>query len=201
MCEPYHSIVQYPDDFDDTGLPFEGQMDKESRLKAALGSAMGWARKFGKWFHFSRWGAGHSSAIALGGRASLYLPPDTRYEGNWWDRTFHIDGVSYTPNSEEAKRQAEKYHQISVFRDIRSFRLFLETSLNITDRFHLYLDPLRGIFTPQAMDHAMDLIRMINGKNYRLISNRPSTVKAILGVTRARSNFQTHFADDEKLWM
>jgi hypothetical protein len=51
MCEPAHSVVQYPQDYDDTDLPFGGTMDKQSRLSAALGKAVSWGRKIGKWFH------------------------------------------------------------------------------------------------------------------------------------------------------
>lgn len=192
MCEPYHSIVQYPDDFDDSGLAFEGLMDKESRLKAALGKAMDWGKKIKKWFHFSKLGAGHSVAIDLRGLRSLYLPISTKYEGNWWDRTFHLDGFSRAYDKEEALEVAKQYHNNVVFRDIRTFRRFLEASLIVTTRPHLYIPPLLSVFSNR------NKVNLAYGMIKR--GNKESAIRTIMGLTRDRRNFLPHFSDDEGLW-
>jgi len=75
MCEPAHSIVQYPTDFDDHNLP-GGQMDSESRLKLALGKFWNTGKRIKNWFHYSKLGAGHHS-IFENGRKTLYLPKPT----------------------------------------------------------------------------------------------------------------------------
>lgn len=71
MCEPMHSITQYPDQ-DDDGNP------TGSRVEAMLGRpnvVVKFFKKLGSFFHLSRMGAGHSESVgqAIGG-SSRYLP-------------------------------------------------------------------------------------------------------------------------------
>ena len=85
MCEPAHSIIQYPtrnprddDSFGGGNSAMPIPMDR--RLQAGLGpQIMEIGRKIGEWFHFSKIGNGHTEAIQLSGRASLLLPAHTKY--------------------------------------------------------------------------------------------------------------------------
>lgn len=217
MCEPAHSVVQYPHDFDDTDLPFGGQMDKESRLKSALGKACGWTKKIGKWFHLSRFGAGHSKATLVDGRQSLYLPKATLYEGYWWDRKFSLDGLPDWKAKEDplALKAAQQYHNDSVMGNMSLFRRFLETSMRKTSHplgASTYVHTLiNSVLTTEGGNKLLARFRRVfGGKSFRFETvmgpyanevdiNR--SIKLVMGFTRQRRLFLPHFSDDNSLWV
>lgn len=213
MCEPCHSVVQYPRDYDDSDLPFGGNMDKESRLKAALGKAFGWTKKIGKWFHFSRFGSGHSGATMERGRQSLYLPTPTLYEGEWWHRQFKLDGWGARAD-ELALAAAEEYHQASVMGNMSLFRRFLETSMLKSKHGRgaaAYVEVLlEHVFTAEGANKLLEKFRRVFGKSATpayVLSRRAHEqevergIKVVMGFTRKRGLFLPHFADDDKLWV
>lgn len=63
MCEPAHSIVQFPDphefDDDDYASPQAGQTSLAMKLRGVLK----FTTKIGKWLNFSRLGSGHGGAL------------------------------------------------------------------------------------------------------------------------------------------
>jgi len=214
MCEPYHSVVQYPDDFNDDDLPFGGQMDKESRLKSALGKAFDWSRKIGKWFHLSKFGAGHSKASGEVSRSSIYLPRPTLYEGMWWDRKFVLDGYGYYITDQEALKAAECYHKSSVMGNMKMFRRFLETSMvkTIHPRGpYAYVEKLiENVWTAEGVNKLLEKFRRVFGRNAhpnRIMGYRGTqqpkekAIKIVMGFTRKRGLFLPHFADDNSLWL
>lgn len=213
MCEPYHSVVQYPDDFNDDDLPFGGQIDKETRLKAALGPAFGWTKKIGKWFHFSRFGAGHSKATMEAGRSTLYLPKPTLYEGEWWHRTFKFDGWGNRADT-VALGAAEAYHNASVMGNMSLFRRFLETSMVKTNHprgAFAYVEVLLDhVLTSEGVNKLLVRFRRVFGPNVRPVQvmnlrshekEKEKAIKIVMGFTRKRELFLPHFADDDKLWV
>jgi len=212
MCEPYHSIVQYPDDYDDSDLPFGGNMDKESRLKAALGKTFEWARKFGKWFHLSKFGAGHSGATRENYHNTLYLPTPTLWEGRWWDRTFHLDSWGRTHGeSMQQKSAAHAYHEASALGNMSLFRRFLETSMKKTNHPHgpwAYTERLvEDMLTTEGKNAFTSKFNSVFGRKfyghsiYKLAQQNPDKIiKLTLGFTRKRNLLLPHFADDDKLW-
>lgn len=219
MCEPAHSIVQYPinDDYGgDDNLPFGGQMDRETRLKAALGKAMDWGKKVLRWFHFSKLGSGHAGAGPVHGRQIFYLPNETRYEGKWWERRVDPDGSYYghPMDKEEALHAADLYCRDVVLGSMSKFRRFLETSIKkssgwgyrYAEQFLEYvltsagrdavLAKFRNIF---GVREACSVTRLFNGSE-----GNPAKQKAIdclMGFTRKRNLFVPLWADEPSLWV
>lgn len=213
MCEPYHSVVQYPSDFDDSDLPFGGNMDKKARLQSALGKAFSWTKKIGNWFHFSRFGAGHSGATMETARSSLYLPTPLLYEGEWWHRQFKFDGwcKKVDPLALEA---AEKYHKTSVLGNMSLFRRFLETSMVKTNHPQgaaVYVETmLEYVFTAEGANKLLEKFRRVFGRSatFNHVMNQRSHeravekgIKIVMGFSRKRELFLPHFADDDSLWV
>ena len=214
MCEPYHSVVQYPSDFDDSNLPFGGNMDKRARLQSALGKAFSWTKKIGKWFHLSRFGAGHSGATRESGRASLYLPRATLYEGQWWHRQFKLDGWYGRGLDPLALEAAEKYHKSSVMGNMSLFRRFLETSMVKTNHPQgaaVYVETMLDyVFTKEGANKLLEKFRRVFGKNVtfaRVMNQRSHEqevekgIKIVMGFSRKRKLFLPHFSDDDSLWV
>ncbi|KKM77601.1 hypothetical protein LCGC14_1368410 [marine sediment metagenome] len=213
MCEPYHSVVQYSKDFDDTNLPFGDNIDKETRLKAALGKAFGWTKRVGRWFHLSRFGAGHSGASMETAHASRYLPFPTLYEGQWWHRKFVLDSWGAKADA-DALAAAEKYHHVSVLGSMSLFRRFLETSMVKTNHLYgasVYVETMIDhVFTKEGSNKLLEKFRRVFGKSAvpAHVMNRQSSVqeiekgiKIVMGFTRRRELFLPHFADDDSLWV
>ncbi|MEA1999806.1 MAG: hypothetical protein U9N61_10875 [Euryarchaeota archaeon] len=217
MCEPCHSIVQYPTDFDDTDLPGGDSTDKESRLKAALGKGFGWAKRLDKWFHLSKFGAGHhKNTGSLTYRSNLYLPAPTLWEGDWWDREFRLDGYGFREGEllKEKAKAAELYHDRSVMGNMSLFRRFLETSMVKSNHLvgpYIYVEKLlEYVLTPVGGNKVLEKFRRVFGRSAtpaRVLSRRADKrevekgIKVIMGFTRKRELFLPHFADDDKLWV
>ncbi len=212
MCEPAHSIIQYPNHDDDDNIPFGGQMSMDQRLKATLGqkvAALG--KRIKNWFHFSKMGSGHTDSIQLSGRASLILPEHTRYEGLWWDRKFILDDIRYNGASVDAETAfdcAKLYHENVVMQNMSSFRRFLEASIRKSTYPNLYINRfVEGVLNPLGRDKFMNKLRRVFGKGththtvFSIYSeNFEPGIKVLMGFTRKRELYLPHWADDQKLW-
>ena len=210
MCEPAHSIVQYPERPSDDDERFGGNVPMDSLLKSGLGKAMSWGKKIGSWFHFSKLGSGHSEAIELSGQALLILPEHTRYEGLWWERRFIIDGPYHGQpcDRDEALEVAEMYHQRSVMQNMSSFRRFFEQSVFRSDRSYGYVRHLlEDVMNADGRDAVTQRLRRVFGRSMSLrrlfgykSDKKERATKVIMGFTRQRNLFLPHWADDSQLW-
>jgi len=222
MCEPAHSIIQYPDSNDDEDDQSKPQPPMQDRLKMGLGErifALG--RRIGNWFHFSKMGNGHSEAIAMTGRAHqmVILPTHTKYEGLWWRREFQIDGHyhGYRHEMPTAHASAKEYHEDLVYSNIKTFRRFLEDSMKKSERPYVYAELLlESVFTSQGRDMVLAKFGRVFGgtagaslsEGYRLLtdglnkygSNVDKSIAMIMGFTRRRELYRSEWADDSKLW-
>lgn len=204
MCEPYHSIVQFPDQDDDGG-------QTETRLQFGLGKLYDIGKKISSWFHFSRMGMGHSESITdvMGrdplsiGRSQLQLPPMTRYEAAWWKREVHRDGTyrGHEFDANFALEAAEAYAKKVSIGDLRMLRRFLETTLQKTDRISMYVQSFFEMLNPTGRDLlAKDLNDMfgttrwgaynLGGKagrfNNATSEERASLIRLVMGYTRRK---------------
>lgn len=199
MCEPAHSIVQYPENFSDVDLPFEDTLDKEIRLKAGLGPAFKWCNKVDGYYHFSRFGAGHSLAIPIPVNNYRYLPIPTYYEGIWWEKRVVFDDGS--PNG--SMPAAVKYHNLSVMGNISLLRRFLETSISKSRYAYLYAEVLiDAVFSRKGRDAIHAKVKKVFGNNidiHYLFSDRGhiknKAMKIFLGATRHQDFLQPQFGD------
>lgn len=210
MCEPTHSIVQYPMDYDDSNLPFGHHIDQESRLKAAIKGA--WGKTLGRWFHFSKVGSGHSGAVRLTGQQTLMLPRETKYEGIWWERNFILDGVK-TMRGSDAFACAKEYHDRSCMGSLSLFRRFLEQSMLSSTRSFIYVDLLLAqVLNRKGRDLVLGKLKKVLGARCtnpvkvgfgRRVSERrkKQSIDCVMGFTRKRNLYLPHFADDDSLWV
>lgn len=212
MCEPAHSVIQYPDrpsNEDDENMPFSGSMDWRQRLQVGLGSL---GTRIGNWFHFSKIGKGHSEALHVSARTRLLLPEHTKLEGFWWDRSFDIDGPFYGDPTERAAgiQAAKVYHERSVLANHKVFRNFLEKSIKASDRPEGYVDHLLcDVFTLEGRDKVLQKFRQVFGRTSRVVDQfyrqasgefKSRATGVLMGFTRKRNLFRSHFADDLKFW-
>ena len=203
MCEPSHSITQYPDD-DQGG----GQGPTITRLQMGLKKVGKALKKIGKFFHLSRMGTGHSESAEWAFTNKIVLPKATLYEGYWWDRRFSIDGAFRFHSSliHDAFNSAKEYHERVVFQNIQSFRRFLEDSLRATDRVQAYTDRLRLFVFNESGKRELDSRLRLAGVTPNISSRTMSAqtkehlINAVMGITRKRKWFKSHFADDDQLW-
>lgn len=160
MCEPAHSILQYTSNFrDDDDNPRSGSSyDPATVLESAVAKSKTWGKKILKWFHFSKVGHGHSEALAFTRQSNIILPQHTSYEGFWWNRTFRIDGPFNGDiyDREQAIECAEHYDQQTIFKNMKTFRHFLEESLNSTDRPQVYFEKFLESLNSKGRDELID---------------------------------------------
>jgi hypothetical protein len=213
MCEPHHSIVQFPDK-DDNDNP------TGPAVEAIPQQAEGWfawgRRKLGEWFHFSKMGFGHSEALGqLCPLARRILPPDTKYEASWWDRTVRRDGPYYGRDydAQPALDCAIQYARAVSIGNLALLRQFLDRSLRRSNRPWVYIDPftrllnlegcnaftrklkrLLGITSLSALTH---MLGSVADNKDRL----DTVIKVMLGFTRRRNWLVPEWADDRALWL
>lgn len=213
MCEPNHSIIQYPtqdDDGNPTGTKIDVLADRGwiGRLK----------QKIKDWFHLSKMGFGHSEAIGelspsrLG---RLSLPIDTKYEARWWDRTVVRDGRFNSPfpslEGEALECATEYAHRVSIG-NLTLLRQFLETSIRKSERPGAYLDRFILLLTKEGTDRYWSKLKLLLGTTMSLPSfraeyctkvteNLDSIIKMVMGFTRKRDLLVPAWADDGKLWL
>lgn len=212
MCEPYHSIVQYPKEAIIADRLHN--CDTESYIKAALGKGYGLLSLEEDWIHLSKFGEGHhSKANNLFNRSFLYTVSPTLWEGEWWTRTFKIDsfGRGSRGRAVESEQAAFAYHNRSVMGNMSLFRRFLETSMLQTRSLmgaFTYVDPLlTDVLTSEGANQLLDKFQKVfDDPPYRVLSRRGNRkeiergIKVVMGFTRKRELFQSHFADDDSLW-
>jgi len=211
MCEPYHSVVQYPTNFSDDDLFMSGQMDNETRIKSVFGRGADWLKKIKGWFHFSSFGAGHHWAIPP--KAEEYLPKPLLYEGEWWNRKFAFDGYDWPQLSDASVAAAREYHNQSAMGNVCLFRRFLETSMLRSKAYHgasTYVTRLiEDVLTTDGVNKLLEKFRRVFGKHAKPGSAmnsqcHPKQVKkgvdVVMGFVRKRVLFLPHFADDAGFW-
>jgi hypothetical protein len=208
MCEPHHSIVQYPNDDDQSGS------SNQTRLQMGLKKLYDFGRKVGRWFHLSRMGSGHSESMLWAKTNSVILPENINYEGVWWERKFQLDMPFFgrPRNTEligtEAFDAAKTYHERVVFQNIQSFRRFLEESIRSSERAAaLYVERLRDhVLNPQGVQQLDQRFGTLAGRSRfdikKLLSAcKEQAIKCVMGITRKREWFRSHFSDDDGLWL
>lgn len=202
MCEPMHSIVQFPDQ-DDDGNPTGGKID-------AIPQSGLWSwgkKKIASWFHFSKMGFGHSEAMAtLTPTARWVLPPDTKYEVAWWKRQVKIDG-GYSGayhDASDALEAATEYANRTSIGNLTLLRQFVETSMRKSERPNAYYDNFHSMLTIDGRNQLGSKVRNIVGSSYLteniVKSNLDKLVKIMMGFTRKRGLLIPEWADDAKLW-
>lgn len=200
MCEPYHSIVQYPSQ-DDLGNP------TESRLRAS-NKFLDWGKKILDWFHFSKLGSGHSEATGFGYQQLRQLPDPTSYEAHWWNRTVHLDGefrgVDF--NRKDAIECAEEYARRTSIGNLSILRRFLEGSLRATRRMAMYEERLvSGMLNHAGRDLIVGRLRQFERDHghdqFRWAGSvKNQYIKLLMGFTRKRDLLVPEWADDNTLW-
>ena len=123
MCEPRHSISQWPEELGDDD---DGQVANDLSGSRAQKRLPGWFRQkleqirgrwFGRFAHISRFGSGHTDSlfqlesgvtVDLG---SSVLPLATKWQSRWWDRVVRIDGLfkGVSVDRDAAQKAAEAY--------------------------------------------------------------------------------------------
>lgn len=249
MCEPAHSIVQFPDPDEHDDDNYSSPQAGKTSLSLALGGVLKFTTKIGRWLNLSRLGAGHGGAISFANdklakqhqlqrrnapdiidqvaKQQFYMPASrsvselstqfaTSYECDWWQRHLHVDGEFtsslLTPHDkQEALDAAKEYNRRVCDGDIQKFRLFLERSLVATGSPASYYDHFIQTLQGKAKDELENKMRLIAGEKkpmhgvvnnayYAFRKSLHSCVKAMLGMTRKRSNMIDVFADDDGFW-
>lgn len=212
MCEPNHSINQFPDDPDLT-----------PKVQSAFQKVTEWAKKVGSWFHFSKMGMGHSESIRYGKNQSLYIPEPTRYEAKWWFRRFERDG-SFIGSDGKVYREwgdrpphimeemADAFDSARIYADqvclgsLSAFRRFFETSVQKSNYANLYFEQFRSMLNTEGrleMDKKLKFLDLRS--SYFSIGavdrNKDAMTKICMGLTRKRGLLIPEWADDNKLWL
>jgi len=207
MCEPHHSITQFPPDD-------QGGEITESRLQWGLRGIYDWIKKIGRFFHISKLGSGHSESLEWANTKHLILPRETRYECNWWDRTVHLDGYFKGEEvyREEALECAEGYSRRVSIGDLGQLRRFLEVSMRKSQRAVSYIQTFIDMLVVRPAKDAIvrGLDRIINcsigRSSFRCVEHRvsarlDSVIKYLMGLTRRREVLHPAWADDASLWI
>jgi len=198
MCEPSHSIVQYPSQ-DDGGSPTAPLMDAIEKCQPE-----GWfarlKKRIGGWFHFSKMGYGHSEALLLTPESRRRLPTENRYEAWWWVRKVALDGQFFGPDYEkvDALECATAYaHKVSVG-NLTLWRQFIESSMRLSKRPHSYETAFVDLMlTAKGRDAFKAKSVRVNKSRWNL----ETAIKLILGFSRKRELLVPEWADDTKLWV
>ncbi len=220
MCEPHGSIVQYPR-FDEDERPVETIIQaavETQRLilpEAERHILIPNGAMIGRFIHYSRMGRGHSETInAILGRKN-YRPArlpvqDTKYETQWWDRRFRLDGSFHGQSfdQEDAYDSAKVYAERVVLGNVRLLRRFLELSITHSDVPYIYFEQAKHMLTHKAWLLFEDKLRFILERKDASIESlsvkAPRLVKAatdaLIGLTRKRINMVPEWADVESVW-
>jgi hypothetical protein len=205
MCEPTHSIVQFPnkDDDDNPTAP---------RIETIGDSGwIIWARKkIMDWFHFSKMGFGHSESLSkLTPTARSMLPINTKYETQWWIRKTIRDGRYYGLHQAEAplalECAAEYAKRVSVG-NLTLLRQFLEMTMKRSEKPSEYIGPFCLMLSERGKNEFfLKMQRLLGIKSFYAIEGKVAhhlelIIKVMLGFTRKRDLLVPEWADDSKLW-
>jgi hypothetical protein len=210
LCEPHHSINQYPSD--DSDEPTGIGAPNESRLRVGLQKLGDWLRRIGGYFHLSKLGSGHTESQDWALTRGLWLPPEIRYEARWWDRQVVFDTSVMTITRlresgryDEALEAATAYaHQTSIG-SLFALRRFLEGSLAKSERPLSYAEHfLSDLLNLKGQTAFLAKVVRVVGRDWRCqiqMEKFPLDrfVKLILGFTRKREYMNDSWADSS-LW-
>lgn len=210
MCEPCHSINQYPDD-----------PDINPRVQTAFEKVAGAFKKIGSWFHFSKMGMGHSESIQYNQLHEHWIPEPTRYEVEWWHRRFKRDGSfnyqgrgygtwgidlppDIAPLADDAEDSARIYAEQVSYGSLPIFRRFFETSVMKTERPFVYFSQLMDMLNVTGQNLLDQKVKRAFGQSMHTVNTRKyrePIMKMCLGFTRKRELLIPEWADDAKLWL
>lgn len=224
MCEPYGSVIQYPD-YTETGLSVQKMLDPYVELDYLVQESHKTEEKYsvqtnsvlipqgiiiGSHIHYAKMGKGHSEALRKLGIRSNLLPVDTKYEISWWERKLSIDGPFHGIDKEDAFESCEVYSDRICTGHIKKLRQFLEVSMMKSDRPCVYFEQFKHLFTKKGYLEFEDKLKFIfNFKkgasvdSRLLITNKNiliSIINAALGITRKRGLLVPEWSDEDKLW-
>lgn len=198
MCEPTHSISQFPPDDPSSGTPQGAKI-------SALGRIMEFGRKIAQWFHWSKIGKGHHESFAVNIDNRLWMPSHTKYEALWWERKVVIDGpfCGESFEREEALQCASLYAQDISIGNLTVLRRFLESSLRATEVPFLYLERFFGSFLSiEGKKHAkVRLKKAVGHLELGTLRRSPSDfhldriIAVMMAMTRKREWLQDAWAD------
>ena len=190
MCEPHHSIIQFPPE-DLGGPPAAGQ------TISILGRILDFGKRIRGWYNFSKMGKGHTEGAGFKG-LSRRCDDSILYEASWWNREVRRDGgiprrllLQVCPESiiDQAvvyadyiqSRQLQDQYSAELAKEsldaasdyanhvstgsLHALRSFLELSMKSTDRPQFYLRDFRQILTKGGL-HAYEakLKQIVNMK-------------------------------------
>lgn len=201
MCEPTHSIVQFPTQ-DEQGNPTESRL--EASIQAIKFSGIK-KDKIGNWVHFSKLGYGHTESMAtMNPESRGMLPPETRYETEWWVRTTKRDGFFNGPlfDKEEALKCAAAYANRVSIGNLTLLRRFLEVTIRKTlHNPSFYVHAFHGMLNSKGKDEFDKKIdKVIPTWKKTIKTDVDLVIKLILGFTRKRELLVPEWADDKELW-
>jgi hypothetical protein len=208
MCEPYHSIIQYPDQPDDDDRLGGGEDGGGLRIKMLLGKMTAWGKKIGKFFNYSALGNGHSEALnklSSYGAMMAYSMRLTNYEVGWWNRSVKFDGSFYGPpeDKELGLLSATEYAQKTSIGNLHLLRQFLEVSMQKSIRPIVYVDQFRNLLTEKGRREYDLSIRRLGISLYSFMEppkdQLDKLIKTTLGYTRKRGLLVPEWADDDSL--
>jgi hypothetical protein len=205
MCEPTHSIVQFPDQ-DDDGNPTGGLVDAIPLETKGQDGFWQWMKKrIGSWFHFSRLGNGHSEALGLlTVQARRRLPADTKYEATWWNRKVHLDGLfnGQQYDAQLALDCATTYAKAVSIGGLTQLRRFLATSMKKSERPWSYAETFVQMLKMEGYNAFNKLVKKFFGSVKQACTSKlDELIKLMLGFTRKRRFLVDAWADDGKLWV
>lgn len=207
MCEPYHSVLQFPNENDD-GTPLGPVLERAVTKR-------GWLKRILGWFHISKMGSGHSETLNVRKEALLWLPQPYYYENAWWERTVRKDispGRRMADFPEEALEAAKEYSDRVVTGSLPAFRRFLETSMQTSESPHKYVENFILCLNQNGQDQLYTKLKRICNISSMLFTNfrytmltdpqkKRSIISTILGFTRKRELLVPVWADDNQLWL
>lgn len=209
MCEPDHSIVQFPEN-DDQGTPM---MDR-----LGLGKIGGFFKRIGGFLHISRMGYGHSETwenIGLGVQRYAQVPPYCQFETDWVNR--HVRWDAQPPRGSDiipvdAMASAEEYADRVVLGSMASLRQFIAASIKATRQAGDYADRFAGMLTQEGRGlfwRQMGKAKLarwrgtLNSRRNDMQGDQgydDKLTKVICGFTRKRSLLIPVWADNPKVW-
>jgi len=208
MCEPYHSVVQYP------AVNAQGD-DVTNLLNAVSGRIrLTQGQKILDWVHYARSGFGHSETINKVPLADRMLPEATRYEGAWWNREFTIDG-GYAGHDFDAERALEAAHFYSkqhALGSVITLQDFLRGALSNSAEPEQYLDliveklvkpSVRAVVWDSLKEHLKGdkpNTRHKFNSTFRKHLQFGALLAEALNIAGNRELLVPEWADDDKLW-
>lgn len=201
MCEPHHSIVQFPTDDDSPSA--QGGL-------STLGKVMDWGKKVWEYFHFSKLGSGHTESMYWARAHGLSVPTPTLYETAWWSRNVRLDGSFVgNPNLKNTGLEAARiYSNDVVLGSMGKLRQFLTMSIVKSDRPESYAavfvdSMLNAMGRQQFTDRWRKIFResFYMGAYSIFETQKEAATKFVLGYTRRRDLLVPEWSDVGSLWL